>query len=113
MLRPKGPLKFTISLKPGRHKGLVKGHDRGSRGTWFKSCMGAVFPAVLLPIVNWELVARDKGYSTWMQLMGPFSALVPVDVRLIHSLPQLGTASASRVYRVIAAVVNSLWERTR
>ena len=33
-----------------------------TRGTWFKSCLGAVFPAVLLATVNWELVARHKGY---------------------------------------------------
>ena len=31
-------------------------------GNRFKSCLGAVFPAVLLPTVNWELVARRKGY---------------------------------------------------
>ena len=51
--------------------------------------------------------------GTWMQLMGSFSALVPVVVRLIHSPPPLGAASAVRVYRVLAAVVSSLRERTR
>ena len=38
---------------------------------------------------------------------------VPVVVRLIHSLPPLGAASAARVYRVLAAVASSLRERTR
>ena len=51
--------------------------------------------------------------GTWMQLMGPFSALVPVVVRLIHSPPPLGAASAARIYWVLAAVVSSLRERTR
>ena len=51
--------------------------------------------------------------GTWMQLMGSFSALVPVVVRLIHSPPPLGAASAARVYRVLAGVVSSLRERTR
>ena len=54
--------------------------------------------------------------GTWMQLMGSFSALVPVVVRLIHSPPPLGAASAARVYRVyrvLAAVVSSLRERTQ
>ena len=51
--------------------------------------------------------------GTWMQLMGSFSALVLVVVRLIHSPPPLGAASAARVYRVLAAVVSSLRERTR
>ena len=50
---------------------------------------------------------------TWMQLMGPFSALVPVVVRLIHSPPPLGAASAARIHRLLAAVVSSLRERTR
>ena len=48
-----------------------------------------------------------------MQLTGSFSALVPVVVRLIHSPPPLGAACAARVYRVLAAVVSSLQERTR
>ena len=48
-----------------------------------------------------------------MQLMGSFSALVPVVVRLTHSPPPLGAASAARVHRVLAAVVSSLRERTR
>ena len=51
--------------------------------------------------------------GTWMQLMGSFSALVPVVVRLAHSPPPLGAASAPRVYRVLAAVVSSLRERIR
>ena len=51
--------------------------------------------------------------GTWMQLMGSFSALVPVVGRLIHSPPPLGAVSAARVYRVLAAVVSSLRERTR
>ena len=51
--------------------------------------------------------------GTWMQLMGSLSALVPVVVRLIHSPPPLSAASAARVYRVLAAVVSSLRERTR
>ena len=38
--------------------------------------------------------------------MGSFSALVPVVVRLTHSPPPLGAASAARVYRVLAAVVS-------
>ena len=57
------PSTFTkVDGSPGRHSGLVKDHDWDTRGTWFKSCLGAVFPAVLLPTVNWELVARHKGY---------------------------------------------------
>ena len=51
--------------------------------------------------------------GTWMQLMGSLSALVPVVVRLTHSPPSLGAASAARVYRVLAAVVSSLRERIR
>ena len=51
--------------------------------------------------------------GTWMQLMGSLSALVPVVVRLTHSPPPLGAASAARVYRVLAAVVSSLRERIR
>ena len=47
---------------------------------------------------------------TWM---GSLSALVPVVVRLIHSPPPLGAASAARVYRVLAAVVSSLRGRKR
>ena len=77
-----------------------------------------LFPAFtpyysLLPTVNWELVARHKGYMDAANLMGSFSALVPVVVRLIHSPPPLGAASVARVYRVLAAVVSSLRERTR
>ena len=49
--------------------------------------------------------------GTLMQLMGSFSALMPVVVRLAHSPPPLGAASATRVYRVLAAVVSSLRER--
>ena len=51
--------------------------------------------------------------GTWVQLIGSFSALVPVVVRLIHSPPPLGAASAARVYLVLAAVVSSLRERIR
>ena len=54
---PGGPLQVT------RQEQLVKNHDWDTRGTWFKSCLGAVFPAVLLPTVNWELVAKHKGHS--------------------------------------------------
>ena len=42
--------------------------------------------------------------GTWMQLMGSLSALVPVVVRIIHSPPPLGAASAARVDRVLEAV---------
>ena len=51
--------------------------------------------------------------GTWMRLMGSFMALVPVVVILIPSPPPLGAASAAMVYRVLAAVVSSLRERTR
>ena len=42
--------------------------------------------------------------GTWMQLMGSFLALVPVVVRLTHSPPPLGAASAARVYRGLPGV---------
>ena len=51
-----------IKFKAGRHSGLVKDNDWDTRDTWFKSCLGTVFPAVPLSTVNWKLVARNKGY---------------------------------------------------
>ena len=45
-----------------RHGGLVKDHDWDTRGTGFKSRLEAVFPAVQLPTVKWEAVAKHKRY---------------------------------------------------
>ena len=74
----------------------------------------AVFPAVLLPTVNWELVARHKEYCTWMRLMVTgFLGTCASGCETYPLTPPLGTASAAGVYRVLAAVVSSLRERTR
>ena len=75
------------------------------------ACDRSVVGSVLISF-SFRLYLKDSpkvnGY-----LLGEFSALVPVVVRLAHSPPPLGAASAARVYRVLAAVVSSLRERIR
>ena len=68
------------------------------------------FPAVLLPTVNWELVARHKGYMDAANgvVLGTYASAYET----YPLTPPLRAASAARVYRVLAAVVSSLWERT-
>ena len=78
-----------------------------------KSLHGKVISLISVTTVRAMLPMWPGTRGTWMQLMGSFSALVPVVVRLIHSPPPLGAASAARVYRVLAAVVSSLREQTR
>ena len=82
--------------------------------SWAAPCARTIAQTIIwvvhtLPI-SW---AAPSAWGTWMRVMGSFSELVPVVVRLIHSPPPLGAASAVRVYRVLAAVVSSLRERTR
>ena len=80
----------------------------GSSPAWERFFQPCCYPR---PQSTGNLWPGTRG--TWMQLMGSFSALVPVVVRLTHPPPPLGAASAARVYRVLAAVVSSLRERTR
>ena len=50
--------------------------------------------------------------GTWMRLMGLLGTSAS-GCETCPLTPSLGAASAARVYRVLAATVSSLWERTR
>ena len=78
----------------------------GSSSAWER-----FFSAVLLPTVNWELVARHKGYMDAAN--GVVFGTGAIGCETYQLTPPLGAASAAKVYRVLAAVVSSLRERTR
>ena len=63
-----------------------KDHDWETEGTRFKSCLEAegIFPAVLRPPVNWELVAWHEGNMDAANGISVFDHLV---VGLIYSPP--------------------------
>ena len=56
------------------------------------------------------LAHYDDGGGEWISLTTTGRSAENDPISCIH--PPLGAASAARVYRVLAAVVSSLWERT-